>query len=109
MRYGSITPTDVDGFIEYQDKAFVFFELKVAGQDVPLGQRLALERLCMAVDKPAIAFVAEHDTPPDRDVLAREARVLRYFWGRRWNDCARAVTLGEAVASFLARYENRAA
>ena len=39
-------PTDCDGLIEYHGKAYVLFELKYRGADVPLGQWLALVRMC---------------------------------------------------------------
>jgi hypothetical protein len=46
MRFGTITPTDIDGFIEFDDEVFIFMETKHLGAELPNGQRLALERVC---------------------------------------------------------------
>ena len=45
LLYGKITPTDIDGMIEYRGKLYIFFEIKYKDKDMPFGQRLALERL----------------------------------------------------------------
>lgn len=46
MRFGTITPTDIDGFVEFSDEVFIFMETKHGNVDLPNGQRLALERVC---------------------------------------------------------------
>jgi hypothetical protein len=81
LRYGNITPTDVDVMIEYRDKCFVWIELKYQDHPVPLGQRLALERLCDAVQagrKDALLLVATHHAKDKIDVA--EAMVIEYRW-----------------------------
>ena len=45
LRYGNITPTDIDGCIEYQDKGVAFIEIKHRDSPMPKGQELALTRL----------------------------------------------------------------
>ena len=47
LRYNKITPTDIDGFIEYHDEAIVFMEFKYGNAELPYGQKLALERLLL--------------------------------------------------------------
>jgi hypothetical protein len=37
IRYDNITPTDIDGFFEKADKAFVFYEYKLEGCEMPHG------------------------------------------------------------------------
>lgn len=65
LRYGNITPTDIDGFIEYHNKKFVFIEYKKMDQNIPQrGQELAFQRLVDLINdsgKDAIYIVAEHD------------------------------------------------
>lgn len=46
LRFGTITPTDIDGFVEFSDEVFIFMETKHGGAELPSGQRLALERVC---------------------------------------------------------------
>ena len=50
LRWGNITPTDIDGFVEFSDKAYVFFETKKNGAEIKYGQKLALQRVCDAIE-----------------------------------------------------------
>lgn len=52
LRYGKITPTDIDGFLDFGDQLFVVVEGKHAGSAIQTGQRLALERLVDACHCP---------------------------------------------------------
>ena len=57
-------PTDIDAVIDWKDRAWLIFEVKHGSKDVPLGQRLALERLVhdsWRGGKPAVAAIVEHD------------------------------------------------
>jgi len=46
LRFGTITPTDVDGSIEFEGRCCIFMETKHGDADLPTGQRLWLERNC---------------------------------------------------------------
>lgn len=88
IRYGNITPTDLDGLIEYKNKAFIFMEFKLRDAKLPKGQRLALERMvdaCEKSGKDSVAFVCEHEVDnPKQDIDASEAKVREMYWnGRR--------------------------
>ena len=64
LRYGTITPTDIDGFLDLNDNVFVFIELKYGDAELPYGQRLALERLCDAAwngGKESYLLIGRHD------------------------------------------------
>jgi hypothetical protein len=103
LRIGNITPTDVDGFIDYQHKAFVFFELKFADNELPFGQRLALERVVDAIHRPelrATLLVAEHQHEPDEMVDAAHCRMRSIYYQRKWHVC-KDWTLVEMVRRFL--------
>lgn len=87
LRWGNITPTDIDGLIEYQNRLFVFIEAKYMGANLPHGQRLALERLCDAVSnsgKMAVVFIASHETPPDEDIDFTKITVIEYRYRGKW-------------------------
>ena len=69
LKYGNITPTDIDGLIEYQNKLWILYEAKYADKDVPQGQRLALERFIQNVKgdgKHGIAMIVQHDVKDTR-------------------------------------------
>lgn len=46
--FDGASPTDIDGFLELDDRLFVFFEAKHVAGAMKSGQRVALERLCNA-------------------------------------------------------------
>ena len=105
-----ITPTDIDGLIEYRNRCFIFFEVKYKNGDeiAPFlfGQRLALERIIDNLDKPAILFVASHVIAnSDNAINAAECIIELYYWHHNWHETnGRIVTLKTACDNFLKKY-----
>lgn len=87
LRFGKITPTDIDAAVEFGDRLYVFVEAKHGDAPIPHGQRLLLERLCDALHQPprryAVVILASHDTDADIDFGALPVRMAR--WGGRWH------------------------
>lgn len=94
-----ITPTDIDGAVEFGGRLFIFFELKFRGAAMSKGQRLYYERLCGArVDEAKVAvIVAHHCVPAEEQIDAASAIVSEYFWGGCWRFPAGIVTLRSAI------------
>lgn len=70
-RLRNITPTDVDGLIDYGGKNFIYLEGKVSGNEMFYGQKLALENMVKShwsAGHPSIAIIYEHWVPVDKDV-----------------------------------------
>lgn len=104
LRFGNITPTDIDGLIDFHGRAWVIFELKHAGAELPFGQRLALERQVddlAASGKSAIGFVAEHNDAPPKDIDAAAAIVTEFRHNRRWKKYTGGKNLKQAIDGFL--------
>ena len=103
LRFGNITPTDIDGLIDYKDKAWILFELKFAGGEMPFGQRLALELITdnLARLKPTICFIAEHETEPPNDINSANTTVVMFRHKREWHYDNRKITLRKAIDGFL--------
>lgn len=92
LKWGKITPTDLDGLIDYHGDRFAFMEFKIEGAEMGMGQRLALTRvvdLIGTTGKRAALFVATHTVrDPDKQVDAArtevrwiyEARTLRSYY-----------------------------
>lgn len=99
LRFGKITPTDIDGLIEYRGQGYVFIETKYKDAPLPSGQRLALERLCDDLQqvKPTLVIVASHETDSDIDVA--KTVVTEYRFKGAWR--RRKATTGELVTAFL--------
>lgn len=106
IRFNNITPTDIDGFIDYKNTAFVFMEMKLTGAEMPYGQELALERLVDAITESgrhnACALLCRHDKKnPDEDIVAAETNVERIYWNGAWRATKRRRTAKEVIDSFL--------
>lgn len=111
LRWGTITPTDFDLFIDYQGRAFVLAELK--HEDAPLhrGQELAIERVVDAWEKagiPALALVASHSIDIG-DVTVAHARVVRVRWKGRWVSERRNFSVAQVIERFFIRVNKGAA
>jgi len=105
LRYGLITPTDIDGVIEYKNSCFLFMEFKCSfGAKIPAGQRIALERLCDGLDRPAILIHAVHDAQIGQDINARNSFVYRYYWKGKWKAPDDVMSVGEAADRFFDKH-----
>lgn len=112
LLFDRITPTDFDGFVDFGDRLFVIFEGKYLATEVPRGQMLALERVCDASNSPpnryAVAIIAEHAEPVDKDIEAAEMRVRAYrFMGQWRKPMQRGMTLSQAIDRVVAFVENK--
>lgn len=105
LRYGNITPTDIDGLIEYKDKAVIFIELKYLDAEMPNGQRIAFERIVDDVDnagKYCALLLCSHcvqDCTDDIDASA--ALVKRAYYKGRWIDISEPITLRKQIDRFI--------
>jgi hypothetical protein len=86
LTFGKITPTDLDAFMDFNNKLFVFVEAKHGNSVMPFGQQLAIERLCDACHKPphryAVVFVTSHNA--DGDIDFANTTVTKYRWEGKW-------------------------
>jgi hypothetical protein len=81
-RMRNITPTDIDGFLDYGGRFFIFLEGKSEGRELEKGQRMALENLVKGLARgksPAIAIVYEHNIDPPNEVWAESCNVREVF------------------------------
>lgn len=80
-----ITPTDIDGFFEYDDKVFVFYEMKYGKAQPPKGQLLALKRIVEAITesgRKAALFICSHSVDDtDQDIDAANTIVTLLYMG----------------------------
>ena len=100
LRWGKITPTDLDGFIDFGNKAFIYLEYKYKDTKIPFGQELALTRQVDAVSKPCILIHASHEHPPEEDIDGANAKVVRVYYKGKWYD-SKSRTVKEAIDRFL--------
>lgn len=104
LQWGSIAPIDIDGLVEYKDKAYAIIELKHRDAELPTGQRIALERMVddfQGRGKLAAAFLCEHYVDnPNEDIIAEDSIVRSCYYLGRWRDDG-IKTLGERLGKFM--------
>lgn len=104
LQFGKITPTDLDGIIDFQNQVWVIIELKQVGNTLPFGQRLAIERLIdiiASAGKVAVAVIATHDTTPDQDVIVADCPVIEYRYLGAWLIPRGPITVKQAIYYFV--------
>lgn len=107
LRFGNITPTDIDGVIEYKDKAYIFIEIKYMDKELPYGQRLFLERIVDDIaktGKQAVAIVIEHDVhdvTQSVSVASCRVREAYYHTVKKWIKIPEMFTAGEYIKMFI--------
>lgn len=88
LKFGSITPMDIDMCIEYHDKAVIFCEYKYRDAEMPYGQQLCLRRLADDIEKAgkeSAVLLCEHDVEnTTEDVKAGEAIVKAIYYKNKW-------------------------
>jgi hypothetical protein len=105
LRYGKITPTDIDGLIDFGNKVFVIMETKHEGALIPFGQRLAIERLADIIDiagKHSLALIASHNT--DGDIDFSQCLVSEFRFKGKWGKPNNPTTIKKAIDGFLKKH-----
>lgn len=106
LRFGNITPTDIDGMIDFGNNVFVIIEIKYLDAEMKTGQRLAIERLTDALQKAgkqAIAILASHSVDnPEKDVDVSICKVFSCRYMYNWQECN--CTVSEIINSFLSYF-----
>lgn len=110
LRYGNITPTDIDGLIEYKNRGYVLLELKLADNRMPYGQKLALERISDDLErsgKPCLCIIASHyEEDVNTDIDVSNTRVTSYRYKNRWVECDSPRLTKDVIASFFNYLDN---
>ena len=105
LKYGNITPTDIDGLIEYHNKAYVFIEMKYGNTKLPDGQKWALERLnndLTKSGKPTITIIGTHqEANPEKDINVANTSVKKYYTNRHWCNASLNLTIKKLIDGFL--------
>jgi hypothetical protein len=101
LRWGKITPTDIDAFLDFGNKAFVFIESKFKGKALTGGQKIALERLVDACSVPTILIVVEHECKAGEDIDMGSLFVTQYRLHKRWRIPAAPITARHFIEAFL--------
>lgn len=105
QRHRKITPTDIDGIIDYNGNAFIILEGKFKDTEMPAGQKFALQHLCDAINaggKYAICLVFTHNCAAGDQVQVADCIVTKVYYNGNWTSPKDAQT----VIQFVERIEN---
>ena len=109
LLFGNITPTDIDGLIEYRNKGYVIIEVKLSGVQVPDGQRKALQRLVDVLWRArrlAVCIIATHNTTNvEEPIDVANAVVLEYRYQGKWRHPKDIHTTRELTEWFMQKVE----
>jgi hypothetical protein len=88
IRRRNITPTDIDGLIDYNGKAFIILEGKYGDAELPKGQRMALENLANAMldgSKKVVVIVFRHNIHNvNQEINVSLQPVTEIYFKRKW-------------------------
>lgn len=98
-----ITPTDIDLFVEFNNRIFVIGEIKYSDTKLYYGQKLALERLsdCIGESKSVVLFIATHNTKPEDIIPVADCPVKEYRFRKQWIVPNKPFTVREFIDWFL--------
>lgn len=104
LRFGSISPTDLDGFLDFGNRLFIFIETKFADSELRGGQKLALERLCDACQtehRTSILIVTNYQHEGEIDIA--ETIVQQYRLRGVWYEST-DIRLRDAIEMFYKNF-----
>ena len=106
-------PTDFDAVIDWDDRAWLVYEVKHGDAPMPPGQKKALTRFVNDIEsslKPAIAMVVEHHVDdPSVDIELSECNVRSVYYDGVWKPPKKPTTAGELTVDFISHIERKGA
>lgn len=107
LRWGSITPTDIDLVLDFGGILFVLGELKYKNTVLKYGQRLALERINDAIEKSRSAcycLILSHNNKPPEDIDTANSWVIEYRYQQAWKKTNTRITCRQFIEGLMGKY-----
>lgn len=106
IRRRNITPTDIDGIIDYGGKAFIILEGKYGDAELPKGQKMALENLANTIleaKKKSLVIVYRHHVHNvNDDINVSKQLVSDIYFKRKWFE----IGFDKTVLQIIEIFEN---
>ena len=88
LKFGKITPTDIDCFLEFHNELFIFVEAKYNIAELKLGQLVAFERICDGLNNHPVTYsyfiIADHNTPAEQDIDFSSMKIRLIRQNNKW-------------------------
>lgn len=103
VRFGNITPMDIDAFIEYKNNCFVVVEIKHLNKALDYGAGLALTRLvdCLSLNKSALLIHCTWHQLTDDCINLEYCVVARYYYLGEWRQLKTPMNCRQLIERFL--------
>lgn len=105
-RHRNITPTDIDGLIDYNGVAYVLLEGKHINAGIPYGQLRAIENVATSLAKGGAmvtAIIYTHEVPFEQSIYVADCTVKQFFYQAKWYYPPEHMTVVQAIE----RFENK--
>jgi hypothetical protein len=111
IRRRNITPTDIDGIIDYNGNAFVILEGKYGDAEIPKGQRMALENLANAIllgKKKVLVIIFRHYVNnTNEEIIVSNQLASEIYFKRKWFQICFNKTVLELIEIFEKDCDNK--
>jgi|TARA_R110002020_G_scaffold389262_1_gene599830 hypothetical protein len=86
LQWGKIHPSDIDFVFEFKNDVLILGEVKRKGTEIPVGQRLMLERICDSWHngKSFIIFVHHEQEDETTDIPLNKCEVYKLYYQKKW-------------------------
>jgi hypothetical protein len=105
----NITPTDIDLFLDFGGKLFIYGEAKKAPAKLTTGQSKALIHLVnshVLAGNIAVALFFQHDIPAPKPIYAKDQFVVAYYWNNEWRNPKNEITVHEFIKKMIDIFKN---
>ena len=102
-----IHPTDVDFVLEFDNEILILGEVKRQGIEIPLGQKLVLQRIADKWgDKAIVLKVVHSHNNDDTDIPLKDCFVESYYVNKKWFRLQNSYSLVDFVNSLGEKWNN---
>lgn len=102
-----IHPTDVDFVLEFDNEILILGEVKRKGVEIPLGQKLVLQRIADKWgDKAIVLKVVHSHNNDDTDIPLKDCFVESYYVNKKWFRLQNSYSLVDFVNSLGEKWNN---
>ena len=105
LDYGNIHPSDIDAVLEFDNKHLILFEIKRSGNDIPVGQRLLLKRICNDWKGNSIVLKGEHKCNDTETIFLDECLLTESYKNGEWTKHSGSTTIKEALDNIALKWD----
>ena len=109
VQNGLMHPSDIDAVLEFDNDILILMEVKKQGIEIPVGQKLLLERISQSWHTPrSVVLKVEYLNifKDDEDVPLDQCYVTEFYFNKKWRDTKKPVNLVMALNVLGKKWKN---